>query len=92
MGRFSLDSNQLYLDELNLTPEAVQDLRRVVLVACGTSWHAALCGRYKIEKLARLHAEVDYGSEFRHHDPMVDAQTLCVFISQSGDGGYPGRP
>jgi glucosamine--fructose-6-phosphate aminotransferase (isomerizing) len=85
VGRFSLDSNQLYLDELNLSPEAIQDLRRVVLVACGTSWHAALCGRYMIEKLARLHAEVDYGSEFRYRDPMVDPQTLCVFISQSGE-------
>jgi glucosamine--fructose-6-phosphate aminotransferase (isomerizing) len=85
VGRFSLDSNQLYLDELNLPPEAARDLRRVVLVACGTSWHAALCGRYMIEKLARLHAEVDYGSEFRYRDPMVDSQTLCVFISQSGE-------
>ena len=85
VGRVSLDSNQLYLDELNLSPEAARDLRRVVLVACGTSWHAALCGRYMIEKLARLHAEVDYGSEFRYRDPMVDPQTLCVFISQSGE-------
>ena len=57
----------------------------MVLVACGTSWHAALCGRYMIEQLARLHAEVDYGSEFRYRDPMVDEQTLCVFISQSGE-------
>jgi glucosamine--fructose-6-phosphate aminotransferase (isomerizing) len=85
VGRFSLDSNQLYLEELNLPPEAVRDLSRVVLVACGTSWHAALCGRYMIEKLARLHAEVDYGSEFRYRDPMVDPQTLCVFVSQSGE-------
>jgi glutamine---fructose-6-phosphate transaminase (isomerizing) len=85
VGRFSLDSNQLYLDELNLPPEAARTLRRVVLVACGTSWHAALCGRYMIEKLARLHAEVDYGSEFRYRDPMVDPETLCVFISQSGE-------
>ncbi len=85
VGRFSLDSSQLYLEELNLPPEAARAIRRVVLVACGTSWHAALCGRYMIEKLARLHAEVDYGSEFRYRDPMVDEETLCVFISQSGE-------
>ncbi len=85
VGRFSLDRNQVYLDELNLSPETVRELDRVVLVACGTSWHAALCGRYMVEKLARLHAEVDYGSEFRYRDPMVDERTLCVFISQSGE-------
>ncbi len=85
VGRFSLDTSQLYLEELNLPPEAARAIRRVVLVACGTSWHAALCGRYMIEKLARLHAEVDYGSEFRYRDPMVDEETLCVFISQSGE-------
>ncbi len=85
VGRFSLDTNRLFLEELNLPAEVAQGLERVVLVACGTSWHAALCGRYMIERLARLHAEVDYGSEFRYRDPMVDGRTLCVFISQSGE-------
>lgn len=85
VGRFSLDSSRLFLEELNLSAETVGGLERVVLVACGTSWHAALCGRYMIERLARLHAEVDYGSEFRYRDPMVDGRTLCVFISQSGE-------
>jgi glucosamine--fructose-6-phosphate aminotransferase (isomerizing) len=85
VGRFSLDRNQVYLDELNLPLEVARELDRVVLVACGTSWHAALCGRYMLEKLARIHAEVDYGSEFRYRDPMVDERTLCVFISQSGE-------
>jgi glutamine---fructose-6-phosphate transaminase (isomerizing) len=85
VGRFSLDSDRVYLDELNLPATVAKDLQRVVLVACGTSWHAALCGRYMIERIARLHAEVDYGSEFRYRDPMVDEHTLCVFISQSGE-------
>lgn len=84
-GRLSLDSNRVHLEELNLPEEAALSIERVVLVACGTSWHAALCGRYMIESLARVHAEVDYGSEFRYRDPMVDARTLCVFISQSGE-------
>jgi glucosamine--fructose-6-phosphate aminotransferase (isomerizing) len=84
-GRLSLDRNRVYLEELNLPPDQAREVDRVVLVACGTSWHAALCGRYMVEKLARLHAEVDYGSEFRYRDPMVDERTLCVFISQSGE-------
>ncbi len=84
-GRLSLDANKVHLEELNLSDEAAREIERVVLVACGTSWHAALCGRYMIEALARVHAEVDYGSEFRYRDPMVDSRTLCVFISQSGE-------
>ncbi len=85
VGRYSLDRGQVFIDELNLPAEVVRTLNRVVVVACGTSWHAALCGRYMIERLARLHAEVDYSSEFRYRDPMVDEHTLCVFITQSGE-------
>ena len=84
-GRLSLDASKVHLEELNLSDEVAREIERVVLVACGTSWHAALCGRYMIEALARIHAEVDYGSEFRYRDPMVDSKTLCVFISQSGE-------
>ncbi len=85
VGRISLDTGRVHLEELNLPSADARAVERVVLVACGTSWHAALCGRYMIESLARVHAEVDYGSEFRYRDPMVDAKTLCVFISQSGE-------
>ncbi len=85
VSRISLDQGLVYIPELNLSPEIVRDLDRIVLVACGTSWHAALCGRYMIEEIARIRAEVDYGSEFRYRDPLLDERTLCVFISQSGE-------
>jgi len=85
VGRISLDTHRVHLEELHQGETALAGLERVVLVACGTSWHAALCGKYMVESLARLHAEVDYGSEFRYRDPMVDEKTLCVFISQSGE-------
>ena len=58
---------------------------RCKIVACGTSWHAALAGKFMIEKLARIPVEVDYGSEFRYRDPIVDPETLTVVISQSGE-------
>jgi glucosamine--fructose-6-phosphate aminotransferase (isomerizing) len=57
----------------------------VRIVACGTSWHAALAGKFMIERLARLPAEVDYGSEFRYRDPILGRDTLTVVISQSGE-------
>jgi glucosamine--fructose-6-phosphate aminotransferase (isomerizing) len=57
----------------------------VKIIACGTSWHAALAGKFMIEKLARMPVEVDYGSEFRYRDPIVDPDTLTVVISQSGE-------
>jgi len=85
VGRISLDRNRVFLEELEIPEETLKSISRVVMVACGTSWHAALCGRYMIESLARVHAEVDYGSEFRYRDPRVDEKTLCVFISQSGE-------
>ena len=85
VGRVSLDRGLVYLDELNLTPEDIHEISRVVLVACGTSWHSSLCGKYLIEQASRLHAEVDYASEFRYRNPVVDEKTLCVFISQSGE-------
>jgi glucosamine--fructose-6-phosphate aminotransferase (isomerizing) len=85
VGRISLDRGQVFLDEVGLSDETVREIRRVVFVACGTSWHAGLCGRYLVEGLARLRAEADYGSEFRYRDPLVDASSLCVFISQSGE-------
>src|SRR6185369_3014281 len=58
---------------------------RAVLVACGTAWHACLVGKFLVEKLAGLPCEVDYGSEFRYRDPILDPQTLLVVVSQSGE-------
>src|SRR5439155_350832 len=64
---------------------ALREFKSVRIVACGTSWHAALAGKFMIERLARLPVEVDYGSEFRYRDPILDAKTLTVCISQSGE-------
>jgi glucosamine--fructose-6-phosphate aminotransferase (isomerizing) len=85
VGRFSLDRKRVFLEELGMAPELLFGIHRVIMVACGTSWHAALCGRYILEKLAKIPTEVDYGSEFRYRAPMVDSTMLCLFISQSGE-------
>jgi glucosamine--fructose-6-phosphate aminotransferase (isomerizing) len=84
-GRMSPESGDCFLPDLNLTAEEVRGLNRVVLVACGTSYHAALVGRYLIERLAGVPAEVDIGSEFRYRDPLLGPDTLVVAISQSGE-------
>ena len=84
-GRLDLETGDVVLPELNLDAVAVQAIRRVVLVACGTSWHAAMLGRTMIERLAGLPAEVDLASEFRYRDAIVGPDTLVVAISQSGE-------
>src|SRR5580658_1858830 len=85
LGRVSQETGQIFLDEMDITPAEFREFRQVKIIACGTSWHAALCGKFMIEKLARIPAEVDYGSEFRYRDPLVDAGMLTVVISQSGE-------
>ncbi len=85
VGRVSRESGHVYLDEMDITPAEFAGFRQVKLVACGTSWHAALAGKFMIERLARLPVEVDYGSEFRYRDPIVEPETLTVVISQSGE-------
>ncbi len=85
-GRVSLDTGRVYLDEMNnITPAEFKAFDRVLIAACGTSWHAGLAGKYMIEQLARVAVEVDYASEFRYRDPVVDERTLLVVISQSGE-------
>jgi glucosamine--fructose-6-phosphate aminotransferase (isomerizing) len=84
-GRVSPETGDCFLPDLNLTAEELAGFRRVVLVACGTSFHAGLVGRQLIERLARVPAEVDIGSEFRYRDPLVGPDTLVVAISQSGE-------
>jgi glucosamine--fructose-6-phosphate aminotransferase (isomerizing) len=84
-GRFSLDTGQLYLDGLESLRDTLPTIKRIVLVACGTSWHAGLVGKFLLEELVRIPTEVDYGSEFRYRDPILDEQTLIVTISQSGE-------
>ena len=85
IGRISQDSGKIYLGEMGLAEQQFREFKNVRIVACGTSWHAALAGKFMIERLARLPVEVDYGSEFRYRDPILDAKTLTVCISQSGE-------
>ena len=84
-GRISLDTGTVFLNELDVTETEFKNLRDVKIVACGTSWHAGLAGKFMIERLARIPVEVDYGSEFRYRDPIVDGRTLVICISQSGE-------
>jgi len=84
-GRLDLEAGDVMLPELNLDAAGAQAIRRVVLVACGTSWHAAMLGRTMIERLAGIPAEVDLASEFRYRDAIVGPDTLVVAISQSGE-------
>jgi glucosamine--fructose-6-phosphate aminotransferase (isomerizing) len=78
-------SGELFFETLPLADAALKGLRKVLLVACGTSWHAALVGKFMIEGLARLPVEVDLGSEFRYRNPVVETGTMCIAISQSGE-------
>jgi glucosamine--fructose-6-phosphate aminotransferase (isomerizing) len=73
------------LKGLNLTDQELMQFDRIVVTACGTSWHAALIGEYMIEELARIPVEVEYASEFRYRNPIVNARTLMIAISQSGE-------
>ena len=84
-GKVSLETGDLSLGGELFAPERVAGFDRVLLLACGTSWHAALIGKFLIEGMARLPVEVDYGSEFRYRRPVVDSRTLTIGISQSGE-------
>ncbi len=85
LGRLSQESGRVFLDEVDISPQEFAGFEQVKLVACGTSWHAALAGKFMIEKLARIPVEVDYGSEFRYRDPILDGRVLTIVISQSGE-------
>jgi glucosamine--fructose-6-phosphate aminotransferase (isomerizing) len=85
LGRVGQETGKIFLDEMDITPQQFQGFREVKIIACGTSWHAALAGKFMIEKLARMPVEVDYGSEFRYRDPIVGPDVLTVVISQSGE-------
>jgi len=85
LGRVGQDTGRIFLDEMDITPAEFASFKQVKIIACGTSWHAALSGKFMIEKLARIPVEVDYGSEFRYRDPIIQPDTLTVVISQSGE-------
>jgi glucosamine--fructose-6-phosphate aminotransferase (isomerizing) len=84
-GRVDFEHSAAVLPELNLTAEKAQALNRLVTVACGTSFFSGLVGKFFIEKIARLTVEVDYGSEYRYRDPILDEQTAVLAITQSGE-------
>ncbi|MHB8713902.1 MAG: glutamine--fructose-6-phosphate transaminase (isomerizing), partial [Trichloromonadaceae bacterium] len=84
-GRLQGEEGDVYLENLQLSDADLQGVEKIFVVACGTSWHAGLVGKFLIEKLARVSVEVDIASEFRYRDPLVSARTLTVLISQSGE-------
>ena len=85
LGRLSEEAGRVFLDEVAISSEALRAVDRVVMLACGTSWHAALVGKFLIERFAGLPVEVDYGSEFRYRTPILGERTLAVAITQSGE-------
>jgi glucosamine--fructose-6-phosphate aminotransferase (isomerizing) len=85
LGRVSLDSGKVFLEEMEITDEEFRKLARLNIAACGTSWHAALAGKYMIERLARVPVEVDYASEWRYRDPIIGSKEITLLISQSGE-------
>ena len=85
LGRIGLESGRVFLDEVSIAEADFREFQQVKIVACGTSWHAGLAGKFIIERLARLPVEVDYGSEFRYRDPIIQPNTLTIVISQSGE-------
>src|SRR5574338_1340800 len=84
-GRASLEQGDVTLDGVELPDDYARSLERIVIVACGTSWHAGLSGRQMIEALARVPVEVELASEFRNRDPLVSERVMCLAISQSGE-------
>jgi glucosamine--fructose-6-phosphate aminotransferase (isomerizing) len=85
LGRIALDSGCVYLEEMEISDAEFRELREINIAACGTSWHAALAGKFMIERLARVPVDVDYGSEFRYRDPILGPDALTLLITQSGE-------
>ena len=85
LGRVSQETGQVFLDEMEISEAEFRALKKINIVACGTSWHAGQAGKFMIESLARVPVEVDYASEWRYRDPIVAGDTLTIVISQSGE-------
>jgi glucosamine--fructose-6-phosphate aminotransferase (isomerizing) len=85
LGRASLETGQVHLNEMSISDADLKSIDKITLLACGTSWHAALVGKFMIEELAKLPVEVDYGSEYRYRDPIINDRSLAVAITQSGE-------
>jgi len=85
LGRISADTGRVFLSEMELTDDALRRATQITIAACGTSWHAGLAGKFMIERLARLRTEVDYASEYRYRNPIPDAASIGLLITQSGE-------
>jgi glucosamine--fructose-6-phosphate aminotransferase (isomerizing) len=84
-GRLNVDASTVELESINFTPQQMRQFKKIVIVACGTAWHAGLVGKYMFEQLTRIPVEVDYGSEYRYRNPVVEPDTLAIAITQSGE-------
>ena len=84
-GRIAGGKGTVFLEDCNLTSQDAKKIEKIFIVACGTSWHAAIVGKFMIEDLCRIPVEVDLGSEFRYRNPLIDEKTLLLLISQSGE-------
>lgn len=84
-GRVDFENGHIHLPEMNLTPDLAQRLKKIFIVACGTSYYAGLVGKFMIESIARVPVEVEYASEFRYYDPILDRDTAVLAITQSGE-------
>ncbi|MBI5554387.1 MAG: glutamine--fructose-6-phosphate transaminase (isomerizing) [Elusimicrobia bacterium] len=84
-GRVMPEEGEIFLEEVQLEPDYVQNINKIFVVACGTSYHAGLVGKYLFEDYLRIPSEVDMASEFRYRNPIIDCQTLVIVISQSGE-------
>src|SRR5436853_2201023 len=85
LWRVSKDTGKGFLEGMKISDATLKAVDRVTILACGTSWHSALVGKFMIEQLARVHVAVDYGSEYRYRKPIVSNKTLAVVITQSGE-------
>lgn len=85
LGRLDEGSGAVVLDELGVTPAELREISHLNIIGCGSSWRAALTGKVMIEHLARVHVEIEYGSEFRYSDPLIDERVLSLVLSQSGE-------
>lgn len=84
-NRFSLETGRIYLDDMDISEDEFRSFTAIKIAACGTSWHAALVGKYMLEDVVRIPVEVDYASEFRYREPILDDKTLVIVITQSGE-------
>ena len=84
-GRIDLKDGQVSLEDIKLKASEVKQIERIHLVACGTAWHACLVGKFLLEEIAGIPAEVDYGSEFRYRSPLMDPKSILLMVSQSGE-------